>query len=66
MEDSLQSGIDEMILVLKEKGYSEDDDLYWFKDPEAKHFEKDWSERIWRALIFMFGNDQSYGLIYKD
>ena len=65
LEDSLQTGIDVMLSALKEKGYSEGDDLYYYKAPGAKHFESDWAERIWRPLIFMFGNKNSYQYIQE-
>ena len=65
LEDSIQSGIDEMLSELKERGYSEGDDLYYYHAPGAKHFESDWAERIWRALIFMFGNENSYQYIQE-
>ncbi len=65
LEDSLQAGIDEMLSALKEKGYSEGDDLYYYNAPGAKHFESDWAERIWRPLIFMFGNKNSYQYIQE-
>lgn len=63
LDESLQEGIDAMLLALKEKGYFEGDDLYYYKAPGAKHFESDWAERIWRPLIFMFGNENSYQYI---
>ncbi len=65
LEDSLQAGIDEMLSALKEKGYSEGEDLYYYKAPGAKHFESDWAERIWRPLIFMFGNKNSFQYIQE-
>ncbi|UCH66098.1 MAG: hypothetical protein JSW63_02910 [Ignavibacterium sp.] len=65
IEDSLQAGIDEMLLVLKKQGYKDNEDLYWFKDAEAKHTERDWAKQIWRPLIFMFGNEESYSHIKK-
>ncbi|MEJ2193667.1 MAG: alpha/beta hydrolase-fold protein [Ignavibacteriaceae bacterium] len=65
LEDSLQAGIDEMLLVLRKKGYVENDDLYWYKAADAKHFESDWAERIWRPLIYMFGNEDGYSYIKK-
>jgi len=63
LEDSLQEGIDDMLSVLRKKGYDKNGDLYWFKDAEAKHFETDWANRIWRPLIFMFGKEGSYSYI---
>jgi predicted alpha/beta superfamily hydrolase len=63
VEDSLQAGIDDMLSVLKKKGYAENGDLYWYKDAEAKHTEGDWAKRIWRPLIYMFGNEESVSYI---
>ena len=63
LEDSLQAGIDEVLSALTDKGYVEGDDLYYYKAPGAKHFESDWAERIWRPLIFMFGNKNSFQYI---
>jgi len=65
LEDSLQGGVDEMLSALQEIGYAEGDDLYFYKALEAKHFESDWAERIWRPLIFMFGNENSYQYIQE-
>ena len=63
LEDSLQYGVDEMLSALKETGYVEGEDFYFYKAMGAKHFESDWVERIWRPLIFMFGNENSYQYI---
>jgi predicted alpha/beta superfamily hydrolase len=63
VEDSLQAGIDDMISVLKKNGYAENGDLYWYKDAEAKHTEGAWAKRIWRPLIYMFGNEESLSYI---
>jgi predicted alpha/beta superfamily hydrolase len=65
LDDSLQTGVDEMLSALREKEYIEGDDLYYYKALGAKHFESDWAERIWRPLIFMFGNENSYQYIRK-
>ena len=54
-----------MLSALKDKGYSEGEDLYYYKAPGAKHFESDWAERIWRPLIFMFGNKNSFQYIQE-
>ena len=62
-DSTLQSGIDEMLLTLKEKGFNEDDDIYWFKDENALHSETSWSKRIWRALIFLFGTEAGKKLL---
>jgi len=54
MEQKLQPGIDEMLAVLKEKGFVEDSDLLYFKDPTAEHNEYAWAKRVYRFLEFMF------------
>jgi len=65
VEDSLQAGINDMLSVLKKNGYAENGDLYWYKDAGAKHTESDWAKRIWRPLIYMFGNEESFSYIYQ-
>lgn len=55
LEERLQPGIDEMMKVLDEKGYKINEDYYWFKDPEAVHFESAWAEKSWRFLKMFFG-----------
>lgn len=60
----LQPGVNEMLLTLKEKGFNEDDDVYWFKDENALHSETAWAKRIWRALIFMFGTDEGKKILF--
>ena len=59
----LQDGVNKMIAALTEKGYTVGKDLYHFKDSSAGHNEKFWSKRIWRPLIFMFGNEDSKKLL---
>jgi predicted alpha/beta superfamily hydrolase len=54
-EAGLKSGMDDMIEVLKGRGYREGSDFIWFFDPKAEHSERAWSMRIWRPLTFMFG-----------
>ncbi len=54
-----------MLSALKEKGYSESDDLYYYNAPGAKQFESDWAEIIWRPLIYMFGNRNSFQYILE-
>ncbi len=54
-----------MLSALKEKGYSKGDDLYYYNAPGAKHFESDWTQRIWRPLVFMFGNRNSFQYIQE-
>lgn len=59
----LEDGVKKMITVLEEKGYKKEEDLYYFKDLSAEHSEKFWAKRIWRPLIFMFGNEDSKQLL---
>jgi hypothetical protein len=47
--------MDEMIDLLKEKGYHEGSDFVSFFEPAAEHSEHAWAARLWRPLIFMFG-----------
>lgn len=55
LEMILQPGVDDMIKVLKEKGYEEGKDLQVFIDPKAEHNEVAWAKRIWRPIKFFFG-----------
>jgi hypothetical protein len=54
IEERLQPGIDEMILVLKEKGFIENKDLLYIIDPEAEHGESAWAKRAGEFLEFLF------------
>jgi predicted alpha/beta superfamily hydrolase len=53
-EAELKSGMDEMIGVLKEKGYRDGFNVLSFFDPAAGHNERAWAARLWRPLVFMF------------
>ncbi|MFA7418731.1 MAG: alpha/beta hydrolase-fold protein [Melioribacteraceae bacterium] len=55
LEMILLPGVDDMIKVLKEKGYEEGKDLQVFIDPKAEHNEAAWAKRIWRPIKFFFG-----------
>jgi len=52
LELKLQAGIDEMLEVLKQKGYKEVDDYIWLHDPQARHSESAWAQRLPKALMF--------------
>ena len=54
LESILQPGIDEMMEVLKMKGYNEERDFFLFIDKEAEHNEAAWAERMWRPLKLFF------------
>lgn len=55
LESQLQPGIDEMISVLKAKGYEEGKDFVFVHDATAKHFEADWAQRFPNALRLVLG-----------
>ncbi|MBI9073696.1 MAG: hypothetical protein JEY94_19020 [Melioribacteraceae bacterium] len=55
LEVRLQPGIDNMIKVLKNKGYTEGKDLKIIIDKNAEHNEAAWAKRIDEALLYMFG-----------
>jgi predicted alpha/beta superfamily hydrolase len=55
LEARLKPGYDEMITLLREKGYAEGKDLEYFHDVGAEHNERAWGRRVWRPLVFMFG-----------
>jgi predicted alpha/beta superfamily hydrolase len=54
LEEQLQPGIDEMISVLIEKGYVENEDFLFVKDSLAEHNESAWAKRVYRFLEFLF------------
>ena len=54
LEEQLQPGIDEMMLVLKEKGYVDNQDLLFIKDSSAEHNESAWAKNVYRFLEFFF------------
>ncbi len=54
LEKRLQPGIDEMLIILEEKGFSFNEDLVWYKDNSAPHNESAWASRFWRPLKFFF------------
>jgi len=63
IEEVLQPGIDEIISSLENFEYNRGEDYYWFKAEDSEHGEKDWAKRVWRALVFLFGNANSYKLL---
>lgn len=50
LESRLQPGIDEMMAALKQKGYREGKDYFYYIDQKAKHFESDWAKRFPKAI----------------
>lgn len=55
LEERLQPGINEMLEILKKKGYHTGDEIYWYYDEKAEHNESAWARRAWRFLKFFFG-----------
>jgi predicted alpha/beta superfamily hydrolase len=58
LESELQPGVDEMIVALQNKGYELGNDILWYTDRNALHSEAAWAKRIWRPLLFFFGQKE--------
>ncbi len=58
IEKKLQPGIDSMIKSLMLKGYEENNDLFLHFDSKARHFERDWGERIKIPLEIFYKKPQ--------
>jgi predicted alpha/beta superfamily hydrolase len=54
LDTLLQSGVNDMLALLKAKGYKEGINLDYFRDPAAEHSEQFWAKRDWRILEFFF------------
>lgn len=54
LEQALQPGIDEMLEVLKSKGFVEGENILWIKDETAEHNESAWTERVPIFLKYFF------------
>ncbi|MHC1737648.1 MAG: alpha/beta hydrolase-fold protein [Ignavibacteriaceae bacterium] len=54
LEADLQPGIDDMISLLREKGYNEGKDFEYFIDAGAEHNEVAWAKRSWRFLELFY------------
>jgi enterochelin esterase-like enzyme len=54
LEEKLMPGCEEMVRILKNKGYHAGQDFEWFADQGAPHNEMAWSKRLWRPLQFLF------------
>ena len=54
LETILQPGVDEMIKVLKAKGYTEGKNLVVYFDKTAEHNEAAWAKRVWRPIKLFF------------
>jgi predicted alpha/beta superfamily hydrolase len=57
LDSNLQPGVEQMIDELKEQGYKQPDNYYFYKGINAQHGERDWAKNIGRALIYLFGTE---------
>ncbi|HEY6953423.1 MAG TPA: alpha/beta hydrolase-fold protein [Bacteroidota bacterium] len=57
-EATLKPGMERMIELLRHKGYKENVDFQTYYDPSADHSERAWASRLWRPLVFLFGNSR--------
>lgn len=55
LEEILQPGINEMISVLRNKGYNEGENFVFYRDKEAEHNEAAWAKWLPAALLYIFG-----------
>ena len=63
LDDSLQTGVDEVLKELKSQRFKEGNDLYYYKDINSEHSESYWAKRAWRFLIFFFGTEKGRSLL---
>ena len=63
LDDSLQTGVDEMLVELKLKGFKEGNDLYFYRAKNSEHSERFWAKRAWHFLIFFFGTEKGKNLL---
>lgn len=57
-EVSLKPGMDDMVAVLKQRGYAEGTEFVWLFDPHADHSERAWASRLWRPMEFLLAPDR--------
>ncbi|MBU1693020.1 MAG: histidine kinase [Verrucomicrobia bacterium] len=55
LEERLQPGAAEMLSILQGLGFEQGRDLVWVRDLEAEHNEAAWARRVWRPLLYFFG-----------
>lgn len=53
LESELQPGIDEMLPLLKAKGYKEGVNFIFIQDKNARHFESEWAKRFPNAIKWL-------------
>ncbi|NNE48398.1 MAG: histidine kinase [Rhodothermales bacterium] len=57
LDSRLQTGIDRMLPVLRHRGFQDNENLMWITAAGAQHNERFWARRVWRPLLFMFGEE---------
>ncbi len=55
LDQRLQTGVDAMLAALRTKGFADGENLMWYRDSTADHNEAAWARRVWRPLLFLFG-----------
>ncbi len=55
VDAQLRPGCEKMLRALQAKGFRFGENLEWFQDADAEHSERAWSKRVWRPLLFLFG-----------
>jgi predicted alpha/beta superfamily hydrolase len=54
IEKLIKPGLEEMLIVLQEKGYKANEDFVFIYDENARHFEADWARRFPEAIKLFF------------
>lgn len=57
LDDSIQTGVNQMLAALENKGFEPDKDYVWYKDENAVHNEAAWAKRAWRFLTLFFNEE---------
>ncbi len=58
LDAQLQPGIDDMLKVLRKKGFVMNKNLFWVKDEKAEHSERAWANRIANPLLLFYKIDK--------
>jgi enterochelin esterase-like enzyme len=56
LDTQLQESVEEMLPMLRRAGFAEGRNLMWHRAYAAEHSEQAWATRVWRPLLFFFGN----------
>lgn len=59
IDSMLLPGVNAMIKALKDNNYKENKNFVFNFYPKAEHNEKNWAERVWNPLLFMFGKNKN-------